>query len=267
MSQAINRINYFSSNGEVVRTGADAGGYDFIYETSTVRNPAYYPGDAVVLPDKREFTYAKSAAAIATNLGCNFTSAGYTAATVAAISYAIGAREITIPAQTHAALTADELRGGYVIIGMQGGTTSVHVRQIVGNDASVLDVAFKVRLDAPLSVAITAATTYIETFQNPYAAIGQSTTSTLPRAGRAATDVSAASKYFWVQTKGVTWASPQTGVGADNGGITACWREDGSLEKTETAFAVTVAASDTCQIAGFCIEGSTAGNGPLFYLT
>ena len=267
MSQAINRINYFGSNGEVVRVGADAGGYDFLYETSTVKSAMYDIGDGVVLPDKREFTYAKSSAAITTNLGCNFTAAGYTAATAAGVSYAIGAREITIPAATHAALAADELRGGYVMIGVQGGTTNVQVRQIIGNDASILNVAFKVRLDAPLSAAIVAATTYIESYQNPYAALGQSSTVLLPRAGVAAANVAAANTYFWVQTKGVGWVSPQSGIGADNGGITACWRHDGSIAPTETAFGATVNAFDTCQIAGFPIEGSTSGNGPLFMLT
>jgi hypothetical protein len=240
--------------------------WSFLYETSLVKDSNWWIGDKVVLPDGREFHYAKSKAAITTNLGCNFTATGYVAVTAFATSHAVGSTTITIPAATHAALTENELRGGYVVIFDGAATSYVQVRGIVGNRASILNVAFEVDLDAPIVDAIVSGTEKVEVYQNPFAAIGQDNSVVLPRAGTAACAVSAASTYFWVQTKGVTWLSPQSGVGADNGGITAFWRHDGSLQKAETALAVTVAANDTSQEAGFCIEGSAAGNGPLFYL-
>jgi hypothetical protein len=240
--------------------------WSFLYETSLIQDSNWWVGDKVVLPDGREFVYAKSSAAIATNFGCNFTAAGYVAQTVVTVADAIGSKVLHVPAATHAALTKDELRGGYVIIGNQNGGTTPAVRGIVGNDASILNVAFVVYLDAPLSVATVVSTTGVEVYQNPFAAIGQSDTVVLPRAGIAATGVSAANTYFWVQTKGVGYTSPQPSVGADNGGITAMWRHDGSVVPMETALGATVPAMDVAQIAGIALEGSTTGNGPLLLL-
>jgi hypothetical protein len=186
--------------------------------------------------------------------------------TVATTADAIGSRVLHVPAATHAALAEDELRGGYVIIGNHSGGQTPAVRGIIGNDASILNVTFKIYLDAPLTVATVVGTTGVEVYQNPFAAIGQDNTVVLPRVGMAATGVSAANTYFWVQIKGVSYDSAQSGVGADNGGITAMWRHDGSLQGMETALGATVPALDAAQVAGFCIEGSYAGNGPLFHL-
>ena len=239
--------------------------WDFLYNTSLVIDPRFWVGDKVELPDGREFHYAKSTKAITTNLACNFTAAGYTSSTAFVVAAAIGDKKVTIPAATHAALTQNELRGGYVVMGIQGGTTTVQVRGIVGNTASLANAAFDVYLDAALSSAITSSVS-VETYQNPFAAISQDNTELLPRAGMAATNVSAADTYFWVETKGATWCSPQTGVGADDGGVTAMWRHDGSLMPLEGSLGATMAAYAVAQIAGVCLEGSAAGNGPLLML-
>jgi hypothetical protein len=269
MSKAISRINYFGSNGEVVRTGVDAGGYDFIYETSTIRNPAYHPGDWVKLPDGREFTYAKSAGAITSNIGCSFTYTGYTAVTAFAVAAAIGDRSITIPAATHAALTEDELRNGYVVIGLGYDTASVQFRGIIGNDASILNVAFKVYLDAPLTSAITTSI-YCETYKNPYGALDQTAGVTIAKAGIAAVTVSATDKYFWVQTKGLTWCSSAANVGGAKT-MSACWRHSGTLDTAVKGICNATGdnggdANVSDQIAGYCVTGSNTGNGPLFLL-
>jgi hypothetical protein len=237
-----------------------------LYETSLVRDPAWWVGDKVVLPDGREFHYAKSSAALVTSMGCNFTSTGYTAITAFATAHAVGSKTVIIPAATHAALTEDELRGGYVVIFDGASTGYTQIRGIVGNRAAAANAAFEVDLDGPIVDAIASGTEKVEVYENPFSAIGQGNTVVLPRAGVPAMNVSAADTYFWVQTAGVTFIAPQSGVGADNGGITAYWRHDGSLDKAETALAVTVATYDTSQEAGFCIQGSAAGNGPLFYL-
>lgn len=266
MTDTRGKISARSFNREGLVGHSTTPDWSFLYETSLTRDEDWWIGDKVTLPDGREFHYAKSTKAITTNLACNFTATGYVSATAFVVTAAVGAKSITIPAATHATLTENELRGGYVVIGMQAGTTTVQVRGIVGNAAAAANAAFVVYLDGPLTSAITASV-YVEVYQNPYAAISQDNTVVLPRAGVAATNVAAASTYFWVQTKGATWVSPQSGVGADNGGIVAFWRHDGSLESTDTALGVTTAALDTCQPAGFCIEGSAAGNGPLLMLT
>lgn len=255
------QVEYVGSAGDVVhRVTPD---YSFLYETSLVQDSRWFIGDRVVLPDGREFRYAKSSGAINTNLACNFTATGYTAYTAASVAGAIGDTSVTVPAATHAALTADELRGGYIVIG-NGGST-VQVRQIIGNLAAAQNAAFVVYLDAPLTAVITVASTGIETFQNPYAALNQSVDRTYAKAGVAATVVAAASTYFWVQTKGFTWLAPQAGVGgAGLNGL--CWRHDGSVDDLNTCLGVTVEGYSTSQYAGFCVAGSASGNGPLILL-
>jgi len=261
VSKTVNKAKYVQDSGQVYRKAS--GGWDFLYTVSATKDPVWNVGDRVVLPDGREFRYAKSAAAITTNLACNFTATGYVAYTAAAVAASIGDRSLTVPAATHATLTQDELAGGYVVLGSGGST--VQVRGIIGNDAADANAAFVIYIDAPLTVAITAASTGVEVFQNPFAAIGQSTDHAYAKAGVAATGVSAANKYFWVQTKGFTFIAPQANVG-DAGLNGLFWRHDGSVDDAGTALGVTVEGYSTSQYVGFCVEGKASGNGPLILL-
>jgi len=265
MTQGKAKVNYLNREGLVAVQNAPS--WDFLYEVSLVKNPNYNLGDRVVLPDGREFRYAKNAgsAALYAAHGCEFTYTGYTAYTAFAVSAAIGAREITIPAATHAALTEDELRGGYVIIFDGASDYYTTTRGIIGNDAAAANALFKIRLDAAITYAITASTSACEAYQNPYAALTVGADATKPKAGVPASYVSASASYFWVQVKGITWAAPQ-GTDSDNGGVARVWRHNGGLESLETAYAITVATADTSQYAGYCVSGSPGGNGPLFML-
>jgi hypothetical protein len=243
--------------------------WDFLYEVSSIKNPAYNIGDVVPLPDGREFTFAKStgAAALYASHGCEFTYTGYISITNFATNASVGDKEITVPAATHAALTADELRGGYVVIFDGASDYYTTVRGIIGNDAAASGAAFKIRLDAALTYAITSGTSKCEVYQNPFAALTVASDAAKPKAGIPAAYVSASAQYFWVQTKGFTWVPPQTSNVGENGGIGCYWRHDGSLEGAEVALgSLTVPAADTSQYAGYCVEGSQAGNGPLFKL-
>jgi len=238
----------------------------FLSTVSTTKDSRFNPGDTVVLPDGREFRYAKSAGSnvIKPQLGCNFTETGLVSYTSVTTAKAAGSVEITVPAATHAALTKDQLAGGYLII--FDNTYDADITYgIVGNDASDADVAFDIKLDMGLALPLTTSDA-VEVYSNPWASLDQGDTIILPRAGASVSYVSAAANYFWVQTKGIKHISPQSGVGADNGGIVGYWRHDGSMQKGETALAVTVATSDTIQPAGCVIAGSQAGNGPLVNL-
>ena len=240
--------------------------WDFIYEVSTTKNPQYDIGDRVVLPDGREFRYAKSSGECKPGQGCKFTYSGYTAYTALGVSTAIGATEITIAAATHAALTQDELRGGYVVIYNDATSTGIF-RGIVGNDVADANAAFVVYLDGKLAAACVAGTAATETFQNPYAALVTSNGAhPVSFAGVPAAYVSATGKYFFVQTKGPCWLAPQTSSVGAAGGIGCMFRHDGSLEAVVTALTATVPAGDNTQYAGFVLEGSQATNGPLFML-
>ena len=265
MSKGKAKVTYLDKQGMVAH--ANAPSWDFLYETSTIRNPNYNIGDKVVLPDGREFIYAKSASALYAGQGCEFTATGYTAYTAFGVSASIGDKELTVPAATHAALTEDELRGGYIVIFDGASNHYTTIRGIIGNDAAASGAAFKVYLDAAITYAVTAGTSACETYQNPYASLTLGSDAAKSKAGVPTTYVSAASKYFWVQKKGMIWLPPQTSNVGENGGRGCFWRHDGTLEGAEVALGgLTVPAGDTSQYAGYCVEGSQAGNGPLFML-
>lgn len=242
-----------------------AGGAEqLLYEEDLTQNYDY--GAIERLPDGSEFRYCKSTAAgvMTPRMGCNFTDTGYISYTAFVVAAAQGVSEITVPAATHAALLKDQLRGGYIVI-FDGSAVNDVTHEIVGNDAADANALFKIRLATPLAVTITTADA-CEVYSNPWRAIAQANTSILPRAGVPVYSVTAAATNFWLQTKGPKFIAPQSGIGADNGGIEVFWRHDGSVQKGETALAVTTATYDTNQPAGTVIAGSAAGNGPLIVL-
>lgn len=264
MAKGKAKVNYVDQTGDVTHSSAPT--WDFLYATSTVKDPEWNIGDHVHLPDGREFVYAKSGSAVIASEACYFAAAGYTAYTALVVAAAIGDKSVTVPAATHAALTEDELRGGYINI-FTGGSDNQdqQFRGIIGNDAAAANALFKVYLDASLTSALTAGIG-IETFQNPYANLTHTAGSpSLAKAGVPAVYVSAASKYFWVQKRGPIFCNPQADV-IDNEGLGCMWRADGSLDSMATALGVTIPTVSGTQYAGHIIEGSYSGNGPLFML-
>lgn len=241
---------------------------------STPLNGVYYAGTQQLYAlgamhetwDGRVFRYGKSSSALITCEGCCFTAVGYTAYTAMTVAASIGDTSITIPAAAHAALTKDELFGGYVrIIGTVADNGDGQFRGIIGNDAAANGAAFKVYLDGALTQAIT--TNYCETFQNPWAALYHSTGEPMyAKAGIPATYVSESGYYLWVQTKGPVFVTPQDGLVGNDESKGAFWRDDGAIDSFYTAIGVSTGTYDLTQYAGYCMEGSAAGNGPLFML-
>lgn len=266
MAKGKQKVNYLNREGLVAHT--ETPDWSFLYEVSKIKHPNHYVGDRVVLPDGREFRYAKSTGsnALYAAHGCAFTYTGLVSYTAFATSHDSDVKEITIPTATHAALTEDELRGGYVILFDGASDYATTTRGIVGNDAAAADAAFKVQLDAKITNAIVSGTEAVEVYRNPYAAIDVMSAGNIAVAGVPATYVSAAAQYFWVQTKGITWVAPQSGVGGTYGQIGCFWRHDGSIDKADTALATTVPSGSSSQYAGHTVIGSQSGNGPLFNL-
>jgi hypothetical protein len=262
MSKGIGNVDYVRQGSEV--TVADQPNWGFIYTTSLVKDERWALGDRVVLPDGREFNYAKSSAACISGQGCEFVATGYIAITTFTVTAVVGATTVSVPAATHAALTKDELRGGYAVI-YDGTTNNVQFRGIVGNDASILNVAFNLYLDGPLTEAVTTSSK-IEVFENPFANVRTGTSASLAKAGVPAVAISAASTYFWVQKKGFSWVAPQSRVIGKHVGC--CWRHDGSLDTAGAGIdaANAEAANVASQYAGHRVLGDYTGNGPLFNL-
>jgi hypothetical protein len=266
MSKGKAKVDYLGSEGLVGPQSVPS--WDFLYAVSTIKNPMYNLGDRVVLPDGREFRYAKSTGSNALYAAhtCQFTYTGYTAWTAFAVGASVGDKEITIPAAAHAALAKDELRGGYVVIFDGASDYYTTVRGIIGNDAAANGALFKIYLDAALTYAITAGTSACETYQNPYAALKSTEDNATAVAGVPAAYVSATAQYFWVQTKGPSWVSPQTSCNG-HGGIGLMWRASGGIDGIETALGITtVVDANITQYAGHMLEGSQSGNGPLIMM-
>jgi len=267
MSKGTNRIQVLGSAGYV--GGQKHGLWDFIYTTSTTRDPLYNVGDVVIAPSRGIFVYSKSSAACISGQGAEFTYAGYTAYTAFTTTAAVGARTVTVPAATHATLTLDELRNGFIWI-FDGSTNNVQFRQILGNAAAAANAAFEVNLDGPLTEAVTTSSC-CETCQNPFAALRTGTMNYYPKAGVPAVKVTAASTYFWCQVGRIPsycWVAPQGGkLGTTEGGYAGgFWSDVGNVSDANTSLGVTVAGGRGSQYAGNPVCGDADNIGPLFML-
>ncbi len=273
MSKGTNRAQYLVQTGMV--GGQKHRLWDFIYRTSTARDPLYHIGDTVRLPDKREFTYARSIALpdapesiyLSTVEACSFTGAGGTVGWTSAVdTVVVGSTEVTVPAASHDELAVDELRNGYVHIhgSATDGADSMN-RGILGNDFSADGTALKLYLDAATDIEIDSSSAY-EVFENPYAAVSWGLGDPFAKAGVPAAYVSATLTYVWVQTRGPVWCNSQGNM-IDNEGMGAMWRSDGSLNSVAYSLGnPTVPDVGTTQYAGHRILGDNANIGPLFML-
>jgi hypothetical protein len=258
------RILYMGREGMVGHTQTPDWG--FLYTKSLTRDPAWWVGDHCVLPDGRDFVYAKSDAACISGQGVEVHAAGKIAYTAFVVAAAAGANSVTVPAATHAALTEDELRGGYICI-YDGSTNNTQFRGIVGNDAAVADALFVVYLDAPLTEAVTTSSA-CEVYTNPFMAVRTGTMNYYPKIGIPAVKITAANYYFWVQVRGFVWAAPQGGkLGTAEGGYCGgFWSDAGNISDANTSLGVTVANGRSSQYAGFSVQGDADNIGPLFHL-
>lgn len=227
--------------------------WGFLYRASTVKDAAYNVGDRVQLPDGRVFYYAKSGAACNSGQGVAFYNAdpaisGNPAAAVAAD----GTLAVTFASQTFA---ENALQQGFIHFG--AAATTEQFRGITGNTAASSSTV-TIYMDAPLNTAITTST-YAEVMYNPWSDVRSGNMGgDASWAGVAATYVSAADTYFWVQTWGPMWCAPQAAVQATAYIRMAYWRHDGSLDVQPLDG--TLKAFVTDQPAGFVIgRGSTQG--------
>jgi len=255
-SRGIARASYVSSAGEVIVQGEDVGYWDFIYSVSAVKAREWNVGDRVVLPDGRVFRYGFSSGACWAGRGVKFTEDIATYGldwVLAASNQAVGDREITLTNAT-LAWTIDELRGGYLLV-CHGTDDEPQNRMIVGNSAVAAGTNVVVYLDGPLNRAIVSGTTRILAHPCPYRRLQHQSHVCESHAGVPAAYVSAANRYFWVQTWGPLWVALQGNPGRNNDERQLVFRRDGSLGRHDPADAL----EQYQQHAGFIIDHTSAG--------
>jgi len=248
--KSVAKVNYLGSNGEVVRTGEEGGGWDFLYTHTTTKDEWYNIGDRVELPDGRVFRYGYADTARTSGYAMRFNASvaqGYT--NLAAVA-AIGARSVKVVSAI--TLTEDELRGGYITL--YTGDPNNTFRGILGNTAVTATGTVTIYLDAPLHVAVTTSTGS-EFFYNPYAHLWEAPGEYSSIAGIAVADMSTAG-YCWIQTWGMIRLTFKPG---QNPGQTSMSRQlvfavDGPLSPHGTD-------RGAQQHAGFIVDKTSASAG------
>ena len=191
--------------------------WDVIYQTSTVKHPDYNVGDFLDTGDGRRFRLCKSGAAITVNhrgaingyIIPGDSGAGYEGSLVTAA--AVGDTVLTITDTESAANRPADYYVGGTLVAFVGTNffTCVMVKSSVGDGTSI-DVTIDASVPADISASV-GITAYPSIYGNVKAGLAQ-------KSGFEAfvvvpmRAVSAANTYFWGQTKGPTWITPNGGT-------------------------------------------------------
>jgi hypothetical protein len=182
-----------------------------IYNIDTVQK--WTLGKRVVTADGRVFRYGYAHAACLAGYGA-FNTAGYDAThgigfagETVHLAAAAGASTVVVHI---AGVAANDWAGGYIVIG-HGSTATTQQRRILSNTATDSTTGHVViTLDAPLRLALTAASEFIEVFANPYSHLESAGGDYASVMGVAACTL-AAGEYGWFQTWGPCWCCPGGG--------------------------------------------------------
>jgi hypothetical protein len=165
---------------------------------------------------------------------------------------------------TTGVLSANELEGGYIVVGNGSGQAPQN-RRIVSHPAlTSTGGTLVVRMDEPLVTAVTASTTTIELMESPYYCIladlaGGDYVSYIgiPACQMAALD------YGWIQTWGPCWATSNSNTCNSAADRTIVFVGNGSVVSSDD-----VTVESGFQIAGFALDKSSNGgsNAPFIML-
>lgn len=257
-------VNYTKHLDETLRRGVyetQIPNLSFLYRVSTTIDPNYVVGDRVCLPDGRVFRYCKASGTCTDETGAAFTQAEVQTYNTVVTTIPIGSTSVIVNGGTHDTLTADCLRGGYII--MYSSTGGPQFRGITGNTAALTAVDFTVYFDAE-TVSEVVAAAGVEVFYNPWNGVSTAINDVTCSFAGMPVAPAASGSYLWVQTWGPVWCPPTTASFADANDRGAYWRHSGAIEG-EIANASKTASVNSTQYAGFLItKGFTAG--PLLML-
>lgn len=264
------RANYPGRAGLVHHENASD--WAFLYDLSLERDPKWYPGDRVMLPDGRVFKYAKAGSTIGGGFGAAFwrplTFDGGTSG-----ASLIGDTSVKITLDAGAItnfgsdITDNGFRGGFF---SQPDNATPTFRGIIGNSPGADGDIITIFLDAPLTKDIVSGS-FCELLANPYEDLrgtggsqaGESGNDFISFAGIPATTVGTTANFFWVQTWGPIWITPNQPVADAASRRDVYFRNDGAIISggditMETGF----------QRAGFVIDktGNGTDNPPIIML-
>jgi hypothetical protein len=278
----VNRVSYVGQGGEVYRNDG-VGGYDFLYAASTTKDPQWTIGDRVVLPDGRAFRYAYASGTCNPEVGAYKAKKSNTNAVAPAQATAasandgtgfaagvVGSRSVSVTIDTvigvlaTGVLSANELAGGYVVIG-NGSAQHPQMRRIISHPAlATTGGILCLRLDAPLVTAVTVGTTNIELMENPFYCVkadnaGGEYVTYLGVPARVLTT----GQYGWIQTKGIAWITSNSNTCDSVGDRTIAWVGNGSVVSSND-----ITVENGMSLAGVAMDmsGSSASNAPFVNL-
>jgi hypothetical protein len=286
MTKGIGNVEYIRQGSEVAIL--DQPFWSFLYQASTVKQSRYNIGDRVVTPDGRVFRYSLAAGTCNPEVGAynpihTITNAVAPAQSVingpvlnqfgsstTVTAGSVGANVVTMTvaatdgAASDGVVAADELRGGYIVIG-NGVGQHPQMRGIIGNSAVAANGgSCDVYLDAALITAVTVGTTNIETMLNPYANLKGDNAGTgyVSFLGIPAVQATVG-QYFWLQTWGPVWITSDGDTGDDNLDRNIYFEVNGSLKSATNATDKTLQ-----QKAGVTMDASAANltSGPFVML-
>jgi len=245
-----------------------------------------YPLGTKFVNGDRVYRYCYASGTVNTEWGCykpkatNTNAVAPTQATAAAqaLAYpgetlaagAVGSSYVSVTIDTEigvlttGVLSANELAGGYVVIG-NGSAQHPQMRYIVSHPAlATAGGTLTIKLDMPLLTVVTAATTNIELMECPFYCVKAdgSGGDYVTFIGIPAVDTSSG-YYFWVQTWGVCWITSNSATCDSVRDRTIVFVGNGSVESSNDE-----TLESGFQIAGIALDQSSSGsaNAPMVYL-
>lgn len=166
---------------------------------------------------------------------------------------------------TTGVLAENELAGGFIVVG-NGSAQHPQMFQIVSHPAlASTGGSLTVKLDNPLTTAVTAATTTIELMESPFYCLKAdgSGGDYVTFLGVCAPPAVASGEYFWLQTKGPAWVTSDGNTCDSVKDRTIVWQGNGSVVSSND-----ITVESGFQIAGIALDmsGSSASNAPFVYL-
>lgn len=250
-----------------------------VYKVDTTQKFAI--GARMVLEDGRVFRYFSAGGVCKSQLGAwkkklsNTCAAAPTQATAAAqlaaygetlAAGAVGSRYVTVTIDseighlTTGVLTADELKGGYIVIG-NGSAQAPQNRRIVSHPVCTVAGSLTLKLDGALIAAVTAGTTTIELIENPWShLVGDETIEHYVSFLGVPAATLADGEFGWLQTWGPCWITSNSATcnSADDREI--FFVANGSVESGGDLDFGDSHDDTSYQHAGFALDTSSSGS-------